>query len=67
MTAVWEASMREIESGRATIDRFLGMQDGYITKTIEKIRAVPLKLPDPPGAKKKTFGSNGGGSGARKP
>ena len=69
MTAVWEASMREIESGRATIDRFLGMQAGYITKTIEKIRAVPLKLPDPPGAKKKTFGGNGGGSGsgARKP
>lgn len=67
MTAVWEASMSEIEGGRATLDRFLSMQAGYITKTIEKIRSVPLKLPDPPGAKKKTFGGNGGGSGARKP
>lgn len=67
MTALWEASMDEIEAGRATVDRFLEMQANYIGKTIEKIRAVPLKLPDPPGAKKKTFGSNGGGSGARKP
>lgn len=65
MTAVWEASMREIEAGRATIDRFLGMQGGWIGKTINKIRAAPLTLPDPPGAKKKSFG---GGNGApRKP
>lgn len=67
MTAVWEASMREIESNRATIDRFLGMQAGWIAKTIEKIRSAPLTLPDPPGAKKKSFGNGGGSGGARKP
>lgn len=65
MTALWEASMDEIEAGRATVDRFLEMQASYIGKTIDKIRAVPLTLPDPPGAKKKSFG---GGNGApRKP
>lgn len=55
MTAVWEASMREIEGGRATVDRFLGMQGAWIAKTIDKIRSAPLTLPDPPGAKKKSF------------
>lgn len=66
MTALWEASMREIEAGRATVDRFLEMQAGWIAKTIDKIRSAPLTLPDPPGAKKKSFGSGGNG-GARKP
>lgn len=63
MTALWEASMDDIEGGKATVDRFLGMQAGWIAKTIEKIRSAPLTLPDPPGAKKKSFGSGG----ARKP
>ncbi len=63
MTAVWEASMREIENSRATIDRFLGMQAGWIGKTIDKIRSLPLTLPDPPGGKKKASG----GSAIRKP
>ncbi len=59
MTAVWEASMREIEGDRATIERFLGMQGAWIAKTIEKIRSSSLTLPDPPGAKKKTFSGDG--------
>lgn len=65
MTAVWEASMSEIEGNRASIERFLSMQAGWIAKTIDKIRAAPLTLPDPPGAKKKSY-SNGGGT-PRKP
>jgi DNA topoisomerase-3 len=59
MTALWETSMREIEAGRATVDRFLGMQSSWIAKTIDKIRSAPLTLPDAPGAKKKNFSSNG--------
>lgn len=66
MTALWEASMDDIEGGKGTVDRFLGMQAGWIAKTIEKIRSAPLTLPDPPGGKKKSFGSGGNG-GARKP
>lgn len=54
MTALWETAMREIESGRATVERFLEMQGSWIKKTIDNIRATPLKLPDPPGAKKWT-------------
>lgn len=57
MTALWESAMREIEAGNATVDRFLGMQANWITKTIEKICSGPLKLPDPPGAKR--FSGNG--------
>lgn len=64
MTAVWEASMREIEGSRATIDRFLSMQAAWIGGTINKIRATPLTLPDPPGAKKKSGSAAGA---ARKP
>jgi len=53
MTALWETAMREIESGRATVDRFLAMQADWIRKTIDKIRVGPLRIPDPPGAKKR--------------
>lgn len=59
MTALWEASMDEIEGSRGTIGRFLDMQAGWIAKTIEKIRSAPLTLPAPPGAKKKSFGNSG--------
>jgi len=61
MTALWEASMREIEANRTDIGRFLDMQAGWLGKTIEKIKSLPLQLPDPPGAKKKSFSGNGGG------
>lgn len=69
MTALWEVSMQEIEAGRATVERFLGMQAAWISKTIDKIRSAPLTLPAPPGAKKKSFsgGSGGNGGGPRKP
>lgn len=67
MTAVWEASMREIEGGRATIGRFLDMQAGWIAKMIDKIRSVPMTLPDPPVSKKKSFGNGKGSSAPRKP
>lgn len=61
MTALWEASMREIEANRTDIARFLQMQAGWIGKTIDKIKAAPMQLPDPPVAKRKTY------SGVRKP
>ncbi len=57
MTALWEVSMREIESGRASIDRFLGMQTSWIARTIDKIRTVSMVLPEPPGAKRKSSGT----------
>lgn len=66
MTALWEAAMSEIEAGTATIDRFLTMQANWITKTIEKICSASLKLPDPPGAKKRSSSSAGSGA-PRKP
>lgn len=60
MTALWEASMDEIEAGRATVDRFLEMQTNYIGKTIEKIRSSALTLEAPPNSKKKSYSSGGG-------
>lgn len=60
MTALWEASMDEIEGGRATVGRFLEMQTNYIGKTIEKIRSAVLTLPAPPNSKKKSYSSGGG-------
>jgi DNA topoisomerase-3 len=65
MTALWETAMGEIEAGTATLDRFLGMQANWIRKTIEKICATPLKLPDPPGAKPRP--GNGAGGAPRQP
>lgn len=53
MTALWESAMSEIETGKATVERFLGMQANWISKTIEKICVAPLKLPAPPGAQAK--------------
>ncbi|MDH0342035.1 DNA topoisomerase 3 [Chromobacterium haemolyticum] len=67
MTALWEAAMSEIEAGNATLDRFLAMQANWITKTIEKICAAPLKLPDPPGAKKWSGNSGSNAGTQRKP
>jgi DNA topoisomerase-3 len=61
MTALWETAMREIESGRASVDRFLAMQADWIRKTIDKIKQAPLNLPAPPGAKTR---AEGGGSAA---
>lgn len=50
MTALWEASMQEIEQGRSSVDRFLSIQANWITKTIEKLCSSPLNLPEAVGA-----------------
>ena len=52
MTALWEATLKRIEEGSATLEQFLAVQGNWITKTVNVFKSLDLKLPDPPGAKK---------------
>lgn len=70
VTALWELTLQDIATGKATIEQFMGAQVNYIEKTLAEIQSSSICLPQTEGKSKnyapsapRKSSSTGGGKG----